>query len=173
MAASHLLQDEGDEYNFEFAEKEIGQLPAIVNFSRREQGILAPKGNPKKIHSVSDLGRRGIRIVNRPLGTGTRLLLDGELKKAGIKGEGIQGDDREVSRHLDVGIEVLSGKADAGPQSGPFPNSWTWIFCPCPGKGRICWCSRNAFLKKGFSCCWACCTSPSPESSWKPWADMT
>jgi putative molybdopterin biosynthesis protein len=115
IASSHLLQENDQEYNFGFAKEELGQMPGVVNFCKREQGLLVGKGNPKKIEGVPDLGRKGIRIVNRQLGTGTRLLLDGELTKAGIEGERIQGYDREVTRHFDVGLEVLSGRADAGP----------------------------------------------------------
>jgi len=115
MASSHLLQENEQEYNFGFAEEELGQLPAVINFCRREQGIIIAKGNPEGIQGVADLGKPGLKIVNRPLGTGTRLLLDRELEKAGIEGERIEGYDREFQRHLDVGLEVLSGRADAGP----------------------------------------------------------
>ena len=115
IASSHLLQEDESEYNFDFAFKELDHMPAIVNFCRREQGILVSQGNPKNISSVADLAQTGIKIVNRSLNTGTRLLLDKELKKAGINGEKIKGYSHEVSRHLDVGLEVLSGRADAGP----------------------------------------------------------
>jgi excisionase family DNA binding protein len=115
MASSHLLQENEDEYNFDFAVKVLDRMPAVVNFCRREQGLLVGKNNPKKIKQVSDLIRPEICIANRPLGTGTRLLLDHELKKAGIKGEKIAGYTREFSRHLDVGLEILAGRADAAP----------------------------------------------------------
>ena len=115
IASSHLLQEDESEYNFDFAFKELDQMPAIVNFCRREQGILVQKGNPKKISAAADLARKGVKIVNRSLSTGTRLLLDRELKKAGISGEKIEGYSYEVFRHLDVGLEILSGRADAGP----------------------------------------------------------
>ncbi len=115
MASSHLLQENEQEYNFGFAEDELGQLPAVVNFCRREQGIIIAKGNHREIQGVADLGKPGLKIVNRPLGTGTRLLLDRELEKAGIEGNRIEGYDREFQRHLDVGLEVLAGRADAGP----------------------------------------------------------
>jgi len=114
IASSHLLQGDGDEYNFEFAGRELERMPAIVNFCKREQGILVNKGNPKKIKAVSDLARPGIRIVNRPLGTGTRLLLDQELKKAAVPGDRIDGYNHTAPRHLDVGLEILAGRADAG-----------------------------------------------------------
>ena len=114
IASSHLLQDDESEYNFDFAFKELNEMPAVVNFCRREQGLLVPKGNPKNITSVADLAAPEIKIVNRSLSTGTRLLLDKELKKAGINGEKIEGYTTEVSRHLDVGLEILSGRTDAG-----------------------------------------------------------
>lgn len=115
IAASHLIQDDEEEYNFDFAFKELEQLPAVINFCKREQGILVQKGNPKNIAGVADLAQAGITIVNRPLGTGTRLLLDRELEKAGIRAEKLNGYSHEVHRHLDVGLEILAGRADAGP----------------------------------------------------------
>lgn len=115
MASSHLLQENEEEYNFDFAGKELGKVPAVVNFCYREQGLLIRKGNPKGIRSIADLGKPDLRIVNRPMGTGTRLLLDGELEKAGIQGDEIEGYGHELQRHLDVGLSVLSGKTDAGP----------------------------------------------------------
>jgi molybdate-binding protein len=118
IASSHLLQEDEEEYNFEYAFQELDSMPAVVNFSRREQGILVAAGNPKNISGVADLAKSGMRMVNRPLGTGTRLLLDREFKKAGIQGEKIEGYGNEVHRHLDVGLEIVAGRADAGPGIG-------------------------------------------------------
>ena len=118
IASSHLLQEDEEEYNFDYAFQELDAMPAVVNFTRREQGILVARDNPKKISGVADLAEPGMRIVNRPLATGTRLLLDREFKKAGIKGEKIDGYSNEVHRHLDVGLEILAGRADAGPGIG-------------------------------------------------------
>lgn len=114
MAASHLMQD-GDDYNFDFAARELEQAPAVVNFCRREQGILVADGNPLGLRTVADLARPGVRIVNRPNTTGTRLLLDRELEQAGLDGPSIEGYHNEVARHLDVGLEIVGGRADAGP----------------------------------------------------------
>lgn len=130
IAASHLLQDDEREYNFDFARQEFDSMPVVVNFCRREQGILLPKGNPKKIRSVGDLGKPGMRVVNRSLSTGTRLLFDRELKKAGVAGEKIAGYEREVNRHLDVGLEILAGRADAGPCIRPVASMLALDFIP-------------------------------------------
>jgi excisionase family DNA binding protein len=115
VATSHLLQADDDEYNFDFAAREFEQAPAVVNFCRREQGLLVAAGNPRGIRSVGDLGARRLTIVNRPNTTGTRLLLDRELAQAGLEGPDIAGYHNEVARHLDVGLEIAAGRADAGP----------------------------------------------------------
>jgi excisionase family DNA binding protein len=130
IASSHLLQDDANEYNFDFASEELLAMPAVVNFCRREQGILVAKDNPKKIKRIEDLAQTGINIVNRTLGTGTRLLFDRELKNAGIKGEKIQGYDRVLTRHMDVGLEILAGKADAGPGIKPVASLLGLGFIP-------------------------------------------
>ena len=119
IASSHLLQENGSDYNFSFASRELEAMPAVVNFCSREQGILLQKGNPKNIQTVKDLAKPGITIVNRSLATGTRLLLDNELRAAGIKGEKIAGYQNIVNRHMDIGLEILAGHADAGPGIRP------------------------------------------------------
>lgn len=114
MASSHLIQEKDDEYNFSYVSQELGQMPAVVNFCLREQCLLVAKGNPKKISGIQDLGRDDVSIVNRRPGTGTRLLLDKELRKHGIVPSSVSGYEKEVEKHIDVGIEILSGRADCG-----------------------------------------------------------
>ncbi len=132
IAASHLVADNRD-YNFPFIQDEMTQVPAVVNFCLREQGILVQKENPEKIQAVSDLKHSHIKIVNRSLGTGTRQLFDKELKKAGIKGETIDGYDNCLSKHMDIGLAILSGKAHAGPGIKPVAKILGLDFIP------LCW----------------------------------
>jgi excisionase family DNA binding protein len=149
LAASHLLQEDENEYNFEYASRELEDSPATVNFCRREQGIIVRKGNPKKIKQIADLGRPGLRIVNRALGTGTRLLLDRELLKAGVKGEKIEGYAHEVQRHIDVGLEVLSGRADAGPGIRPVAELLNLGFIPLRWERFDLMAARERFFDEG------------------------
>jgi excisionase family DNA binding protein len=149
IASSHLLQEDESEYNFAYATEELGNLPAVVNFCRREQGIIVPKANPKGIASVADLCRPGLTIVNRPLGTGTRLLLDRELKKAGVSGEKITGYGHEVQRHLDVGLEVLAGSADAGPGIRPVAALLNLGFVPLRWERYDLMVSKERFFEEG------------------------
>ena len=115
IATSHLMHENEAEYNFEYLNRYFkGDMPAVVNFCYRQQGIMVKKGNPKGIRKIESLAQKGVIIANRPKGTGTRLLLDHELKKARINPSQIRGYDNEFSSHMEVGIEVLSGRADAG-----------------------------------------------------------
>ena len=114
IATSHLLADNKD-YNFPYIKDEMVQAPAVVNLCLREQGLMVEKGNPHGIGCVTDLKKKGVKVVNRLLGTGTRQLFDRELKQAGIRGETLSGYDNCVARHMDVGLAVLSGRAHTGP----------------------------------------------------------
>ena len=130
IATSHLIQDDEQEYNFAFIDLELDPPPAVVNFCRREQGILLGSGNPLGINTIADLARPGLKLVNRAIGTGTRLLLDRELLKAGIKGEKIAGYNNILYSHLDVGLEILAGNADAGPGIRPVASLLGLDFLP-------------------------------------------
>lgn len=130
MATSHLLQTEGDDYNFEFVSQDILPPPVVVNFCRRRQGLVLTQVNPKNIHATADLARPDVRIVNRKLGTGTRLLFDRELKSVNIQPRKLAGYSNEVARHMDVGLAVLSGKADTGPCIQPVAELLGLDFIP-------------------------------------------
>jgi putative molybdopterin biosynthesis protein len=130
IASSHLLQDDETEYNFDYATRELDRMPAIVNFCQREQGLLLQKDNPKGINRISDLAAPGLRIVNRPLGTGTRLLFDRELQRANVRGEKIEGYRVEIAKHLDVGLEILAGRVDAAPGIRPVASLLGLAFLP-------------------------------------------
>ncbi|HXG53345.1 MAG TPA: molybdopterin biosynthesis protein [candidate division Zixibacteria bacterium] len=115
IAGTHLLDPESGEYNVPDIKRSIPDTPVVlVHLARREQGIVVRKGNPRKIHGLEDLARDGVRFVNRQPGSGTRVLLDFELKKRRIDPSAISGYQREEFTHMAVGIAVASGLADAG-----------------------------------------------------------
>ena len=149
IASSHLMQENGNDYNFSFASRELDAMPAVVNFCSREQGIILQRGNPKNIHSVKDLAKSGITIVNRSLATGTRLLLDNELRAAGINGEKIAGYQNIVSRHMDIGLEILAGKADAGPGIRPVASLLGLDFIPLRWERFDLLVSKDIFFQPG------------------------
>jgi putative molybdopterin biosynthesis protein len=115
MAGTHLLDPETGVYNIPDIKRTIPKVPVVlVHLAEREQGILVARGNPRSISSLKDLARTGVRFVNRQPGSGTRVLLDCELKKLGIEPLAIVGYEREEFTHMAVGVAIASGLADAG-----------------------------------------------------------
>lgn len=115
MAGIHLLDETTGEYNVPYVRLHLpGRAVTLVTLAHREQGLLVPPGNPKRIQTVADLARPGVRFINRQRGAGTRLLLDYELRRAGISPGQIGGYDREVYTHMAVAVTVATGAADVG-----------------------------------------------------------
>jgi molybdate transport repressor ModE-like protein len=87
---------------------------ALLRFAEREQGLIVPRGNPKRLRSFADVAARHLRFVNRQRGSGTRLLIDQLLQQAAIDPSAIRGYGTEEFTHLAVAATVAAGRADAG-----------------------------------------------------------
>ena len=115
LAGTHLLDEETGEYNFPYVKRVLpGRQLAIVNLSYRIQGLMFARGNPLKITGLADLRRKDVTFVNRQEGSGTRVLLDLQLKRQGILSEEIKGYDVEFDSHLAVASHIARGNADVG-----------------------------------------------------------
>jgi putative molybdopterin biosynthesis protein len=115
ISGSHLLDPETGVYNIPAIENTIPGVPVVlVHLAQREQGILVAAGNPNSITTLADLASVGVRFVNRQAGSGTRVLLDYELKRLGVDVASISGYDREEYTHMAVAAAISSGLADAG-----------------------------------------------------------
>lgn len=86
----------------------------IIGFAQRAQGLIVPYGNPHGVLSLAEVQRQKLRFANRPLGTGTRLLLDDLLASSKIKPSQITGYRRTEPSHAAVAHAVLHGSADVG-----------------------------------------------------------
>jgi len=115
IAGTHLLDEETGEYNKSFIDKLIPKGGVmLVRCVKRKQGLILPKGNPKRITGISDLAKEGIRYVNRQKGSGTRILIDYLCGKENIDTSEIYGYDREEFTHTSVAALIAAGSADVG-----------------------------------------------------------
>lgn len=115
LAALHIFDPQSGSYNIPYLENEARGLEILlVNLYKRQLGLVVAAGNPLKITSLKDLLRPEVRFVNRPLGSGTRSLLDWKLAQEGISPQEIRGFAHCVHNHLEVAAEVAAGKADVG-----------------------------------------------------------
>jgi molybdate-binding protein/DNA-binding transcriptional regulator YhcF (GntR family) len=115
LAGTHLLDEETGEYNFPYVKRILtGRELAIVNLSFRIQGLMFARGNPRRIAGLADLRRPDVTFVNRQKGSGTRVLLDLQLKRQGISSSEIKGYETEFDTHLAVASHIARGNADVG-----------------------------------------------------------
>lgn len=114
VAGVHLVDSKTGEANVADVRRIVGDRGVVlITLARWEVGLVVPSGNPKKIRSAVDLGRRGVRVVSREPGSGARRLLERELRAAGVPLE-VCSSGVEVNSHFEVAQAVASGAGDVG-----------------------------------------------------------
>ncbi len=150
IAWSHLFDPETGEYNIPYL---AGLLPhtraVVVNLFYRELGFLTVPGNPLNVISFEDLTRPDVRFLNRQAGSGTRLLIDYNLKKLNIAPESVTGYDNDVYTHIEVGLSVFSGESDTGVATKAVASLWNLDFIPIVKERFDMICEQSVFFQKG------------------------
>jgi excisionase family DNA binding protein len=114
-ALLHLPNADLSDYNREAAEERLrGHDVALVEWARREQGLLVARGNPKKLRAVEHLARRGVRVMLRQEGSGSRELLDRLLARAGVERSALHDVGETAPTESDLASAIAAGEADAG-----------------------------------------------------------
>ncbi|NMG75387.1 substrate-binding domain-containing protein [Aromatoleum diolicum] len=86
----------------------------LIRVARREQGLMVAAGNPLGLSTLNDLARPGVVFVNRLQGSGTRLIFDELLVRAGVWSADIAGYASGEHTHLSVAANVAAGAANCG-----------------------------------------------------------
>ncbi len=115
IATAHLWDGDSGQYNIPYVRRMLPGIPSvIIHLACRLQGFYVSKGNPKDIRGWEDLKRRDITIINREKGSGTRVLLDEQLRILRFPSSQIKGYERESTSHLAIASTVARGGADLG-----------------------------------------------------------
>lgn len=113
IAGCHLFDEETGEYNTSFVKRIFsGEKVYILRFVKRNLGWIVAKANPKKIENWQDLARTDLTLINRQKGSGTRILLDYQLKRLGISKGQIKGYNQIERTHYGTAAAVARGDAD-------------------------------------------------------------
>jgi putative molybdopterin biosynthesis protein len=131
LAGFHVpLGDLGPIFWEQYAKWVKPRKQRIIRMVTRTQGLIMAKGNPRKITTLHDLARKGIKFVNRQQGSGTRVLLDALLRTMSIVPSRIQGYDSGEFTHAAVAAFVASGMADVGLGIEPAARQFKLDFLP-------------------------------------------
>jgi molybdate transport repressor ModE-like protein len=86
----------------------------VLPFLTRMQGLILPRGNPRRVKSIGDVAAKRLSIVNRQPGSGTRILFDRLLARAHVDPAAMPGYTNEEFTHAAVAATIAAGKAEAG-----------------------------------------------------------
>lgn len=123
IAGIHLFDENSRKYNLHILKQsDISDSAVLVKGYKREQGFIVQKGNPNSITSLEDLIGKKFVFINRNIGSGTRLLIDMNLKQIAKKMKkslkeltiNIDGYHIEARSHSAVAAAVHQKKADVG-----------------------------------------------------------
>lgn len=113
LASSHLWDAATDTYTLPFLPHLLpGMDLTVIRLVRRMVGFYVPKRNPKALKGWADLGRPDLQLVNREIGSGIRVLVDGKLRVLDIKSADVPGYSRICTTHLVAATTVARGGGD-------------------------------------------------------------
>jgi putative molybdopterin biosynthesis protein len=113
IAGSHLRDEATGESNLSQVRKLFPRgVAVVIAFAVWEEGIVVAKGNPKAIREIADFARKGVSLVNREPGSGSRSLVDSSLKRLGIPSSKVNGYAHVAQGHLPAAWQVRTGHAD-------------------------------------------------------------
>ncbi len=115
MAGVHLREEGEDEkaYNVHSVQQYLtGQPIVLIEWARRQQGLVVAPGNPFHLAGIKDL--RGRRIIGRQHKAGSFLLLRQLIEAEGLAVDDFDFVTPEARTETDVAATVADGQADAG-----------------------------------------------------------
>jgi putative molybdopterin biosynthesis protein len=113
-------------------------------------GFVVAPGNPKRVRSFKDLGRKGLRLVNRHAGSDTRVLLEQELAQVGLSAKEIAGWESEANTGYEVALAVYAGAADVGIASASVAGLTGLGFVPLREERFDMVLERSVFFQRRF-----------------------
>ncbi len=151
IAWSHLFDPKSGEYNIPFLPNYLPNVkPVVVNLFYRDLGFVVAPKNPFHIRGFEDLTQKGVRFINRQKGSGTRVLLDHHLRTLKIPSSKIEGYEREVYTHLEMGLAILSKAADVGIATVAISKLLNLHFIPITRESFDMILDQSTFFEKGI-----------------------
>lgn len=115
LAGVHLLDAETGAYNLPQIRALVPQGDMVaIHWARRTQGLLVAPGNPLGIAGLAEVAARGLRLARRGEGSGSQVLLETLLGRAGLTLDDVNVGARVAETQGDLAGMVAMGEADCG-----------------------------------------------------------
>lgn len=105
----------GGDRNIALASERLSHLDCVLlEWAKREQGLVVAAGNPHKIGNLADLTKPKLRVVVRQPGAGSYLLFLQLLTESRIDPDKLKIVQPAAQTEIDIASAILDGRADAG-----------------------------------------------------------
>ena len=115
-AGLHVFEPEhwgSGDWNINHVRRGAPGLPLVlVQWARRQQGLILPAGNPLGITGLRDLARKS--VISRQKDSGSYLLFQQQLQEAEIHEEVLRLLPQPARSETDLALAIVEGRADAG-----------------------------------------------------------
>lgn len=113
-AGVHVFEPEEGNWNRAHVAERCGAMPVVlVEWARRQQGLILAPGMEHHVRGVADL--RGRRLVQRQATAGAGLLLEHLLAEAGLEDGALLRPPDLARTEIEAATAVAAGQADAAP----------------------------------------------------------
>lgn len=132
IAALHLhATPDDDAANLVAIRAEAALHDAVVlNFARREQGLLLAPGNPLGLDGLGSAIAKGARFAQRQRGAGAQLLLQSLLERAGVGSGKMVAAEGVCATGQDLALAIRNGRADCGVAARAIATAFGLEFLP-------------------------------------------
>jgi excisionase family DNA binding protein len=114
-ALIHVPSPDLADFNRHLADERLrGRGVALVEWARREQGLVVARGNPKRIRGMRDLARKEVTFMLRQANAGARVLFERLLEREGMRRSSLRLHREEAMAGSDLAAAIQAGEADAG-----------------------------------------------------------
>ncbi len=149
MACAMHIREQGGGWNVETVRQAVADQPVVViEFARRQRGLIVAPGNPHNIASIGDVAQ--LRYARRQAGAGSQKLFEELAREQGIDPATLAGPHVPARTESDVVLIVLEGEADVAFGLAAIAAQMRLEFVPLADErfDLVVW--RQAFFDKPF-----------------------
>ena len=159
LSGLHVYEPDRQDWNLDHVRELLGQAPVVlVEWAKRQQGVLLAKDISTSVTSVADLAGR--RLARRQASAGGGLLLDHLLAEAGLDKGQVEFLGDVARTETEAAASVASGHAEAAPGLEAMARQFGLGFLPTMVERFDLVVDRRAWFEPPFQRLLDFCASP-------------
>jgi len=159
LAGLHVYEPARGDWNLDHVRQALGAAPVVlVEWAKRQQGLLLARSLDGKVTSVADLAGR--RVARRQASAGAGILLDHLLAEAGLGTGQVLFAGEFARTETEAAASVASGHAEAAPGLEAVARQFGLAFLPTVVERFDLVVDRHAWFEPPFQRLLAFCASP-------------